>query len=290
MLTCFLATSLVILASVTDRNEAKFNSPQPAEFAPAGSSQPVDLAAGGSSKPTRKKKEAKQRPWYIEIPIVVLMTICILFVFHTFIGRVYLIPSASMEPTLHGCSGCTGDRIFVDKITYKLRDPQPGDVVVFKGPDSWNESFVSTRSSNSVIRGLENLGSAIGFVAPDENDLVKRIVATGGQTIQCQAGDPGVMVDGKEIDSSYTLNPPQYQVPEGEGSAACGGPYFGPITVPEGNVFVMGDNRTNSADSRYHLGDEYQGTVPVENIVGKVDAVVLPLGRIHSVKAYDIQQ
>ena len=71
--------------------------------------------------------------------------------------------------------------------------------MVFKGPDSWNERYTSQRSSNTVIRGLQNLGSLVGLVAPDENDLVKRIVAKGGQTVQCLQGDPGIMVDGKDV-------------------------------------------------------------------------------------------
>lgn len=235
------------------------------------------------------EQEGKSAPWYVEIPIVVVMTLVIIMVLQTFVGRVYMIPSASMEPTLHGCSGCTGDRIFVDKISYALGEPKAGDVVVFKGTDSWNAGYVSQRSENSVIRGLQNLGSVVGLVAPDENDLVKRIVATGGQTVQCLEGDAGVTVDGKVIDSSYILDPPTYPVDPATGSEACGGFYFGPITVPEGNYFVMGDNRTNSADSRYHLGDEFQGTIPRENIRGKVQFILFPFNRIGGVDSIDIQ-
>ncbi|PRQ12636.1 signal peptidase I [Corynebacterium sp. 13CS0277] len=233
-------------------------------------------------------RENKQRPWYIEIPIVIAMTVVLVFVMQTFIGRMYVIPSQSMEPTLHGCAGCNGDRIFVDKITYDFSDPKPGDVVVFKGPDSWNDRYVSRRSSNSVLRAVQNAGSFLGFVAPDENDLVKRIIATGGQTVQCLEGDQGVTVDGHTIDASYTLTPPAHPVDPRTGSEACGGDYFGPLTVPEGNVFVMGDNRTNSADSRYHMGDEFQGTVPEDNIIGKVQAIVLPLGRMGRVHSVDL--
>lgn len=92
-----------------------------------------------------------------------------------------------MEPTLHGCpGGCTGDRIVVEKLSYRFQEPRPGDVIVFKGgPDSWSTGYVSTRSDNVVIRGIQEVGSLVGLVPPDENDLVKRVIAVGGQTVEC---------------------------------------------------------------------------------------------------------
>ncbi|AKK06233.1 signal peptidase I [Corynebacterium mustelae] len=234
--------------------------------------------------------EKKPMPWYIEIPAVVVVTIIVVAIFQALIARVYMIPSQSMEPTLHGCAGCVGDRIVVEKITYAFSDPKPGDVVVFSGTDSWNTGFTSQRSENPVLRGLQNLGSYVGFVAPDENILVKRVIATGGQTVQCLQNDPGIMVNGKKVDDSFTLQPPQYTIDTATGSEACGGPYFGPVTVPEGNLFMMGDNRTNSADSRYHLGDDVQGTIPVDNVKGKVQAIFFPFSRIGTVADPEIQQ
>ncbi|MCK7641698.1 signal peptidase I [Corynebacterium sp. CCM 8835] len=244
-------------------------------------------AADPADEPRGQKKNAY--PWYVEIPVVVVLTLVVVAIMQLFVGRIYLIPSQSMEPTLHGCEGCTGDRIAVDKLTYRFSDPKPGDVVVFKGTDSWNSQFTTHRSENPAIRGLQNLGSYVGLVAPDENTLVKRIIATGGQTIECQAGDPGVMVDGKKVDDSFIQRPPTYPIDERTGSVECGGAFFGPITVPAGNIFVMGDNRTNSADSRYHLGDQFQGTIPEENIRGKVQAIILPISRIGLVDDPDIQ-
>lgn len=235
------------------------------------------------------KKPKLETPWYIEIPLVIITTFVIIALVQAFIGRLYVIPSQSMEPTLHGCPGCTGDRIYVDKIAYKTGEPEPGDVVVFRAPDSWTGGHY-TKKSGGMFSGLQNLGSYIGLTSADETNMVKRIVATGGQTIQCLEGDEGVKVNGKVIDSSYQLQPLTYPVNPHHGSDACGGDYFGPIQVPEGNYFVMGDNRTNSADSRFHLGDERQGTVPRENIVGKVQAIVLPFNRIGSVEDYHIQQ
>lgn len=234
-------------------------------------------------------KKKKETPWYIEIPLVVITTFIVIALVQAFIGRLYVIPSASMEPTLHGCPGCTGDRIYVDKIAYKMGEPEPGDVVVFRAPASWTGTM-HAQKSQGPLSGLGNLGSYIGLTSADETDMVKRIVATGGQTIECKKGDEGVKVDGKVIDSSYQLQPPTYPTNPERGSDACGGEFFGPIKVPEGHYFMMGDNRTNSADSRFHLGDEVQGAVPRENIIGKVQAIVLPVGRIGAVEDYDIQQ
>ena len=149
---------------------------------------------------------------------------------------------------------------------------QRGDVVVFKGTDDWNGSYVSPRSSNAVIHGIQDALSFISLAPPDENTLVKRVIATGGQTVSCQEGDPAVMVDGKPIKQDYVQDPPTYPVDESTGSEACGGPYFGPVKVPEDNIWVMGDNRTASADSRYHMGDNFPVsythlTLPTKRIV-----------------------
>lgn len=235
------------------------------------------------------EKQKRQLPWYVEIPAVMLATLLVIMVLQTFVGRMYQIPSQSMEPTLHGCAGCTGDRILVDKISYRFADPEPGDVVVFRGTDSWNAEFVDHTSSNPIVRGITNVGSAVGILAdPTENDLVKRIIAKGGQTVECLPGEAGITVDGKVLDSSFTLDPPANPINPETGSIECGGHYFGPITVPEGNYFMMGDNRTNSADSRYHLGDQYQGTIPEDHIIGKVRWIVFPFQRFGSVDAPEL--
>lgn len=244
---------------------------------------------------TRSAKRAPQKtkktyPWWVEIPIIVVVTLLILGAFNTFVGRLYLIPSESMQPTLHGCAGCTPDRIFVNKMAYGGdKTPHPGDVVVFVGTEAWNTEYVSQRSQNDGVRGLQNGASYIGLLAPDENTLVKRVIATGGQTVQCLEGDPGVMVDGKQLNEPYINPEPEYPANPATGSDACGGDYFGPITVPDGNLWMMGDNRTNSLDSRGHMGDENQGTIPVDNVVGRVEAIVLPFSRIGGVDSVDNQ-
>lgn len=242
-----------------------------------------------SNRPTESEAEQKPRPWYVELMMIVIAVVLIIFVVHTFIGRIYLIPSGSMEPTLHGCEGCTGDRIATEKITYAFTDPEPGDVAVFAGTGSWNADYDSSRSGNAVVHGLQDFGTLLGLIPPDENNLVKRIIATGGQTVSCQPADPGIMVDGEKVDDSYTLQPPQNEVAGINASDECGGPHFGPVTVPEDHYFMMGDNRTDSADSRYHLGDEHQGTIPEKNIRGKAKAVIFPFTHLSGIEDPDIQ-
>lgn len=235
-------------------------------------------------------KEKKERSFWRELPILILVALVLSFLLQTFVARVYLIPSASMEPTLHGCPGCTGDRIVVEKIGYRFGDPQPGDVIVFRGPESWSEGYVSTRSDNPIIRGAEEVGSWVGVVPPDENDLVKRVIATGGQTVECCDEQGRILVDGKPLDEPYVT----MDFPFVPGELTCeterkSGRCFGPVTVPEGNLWMMGDNRSNSADSRYHVGDERQGTIPEENVIGKAQFIVLPPGRMGGISSPDIQ-
>ncbi|MDK8613638.1 signal peptidase I [Corynebacterium pseudodiphtheriticum] len=229
-------------------------------------------------------------PAWAETILTVLVVLVVVGLFQNFVGRQYVIPSASMEPTLHGCPECTDDRIFVEKVSYYFSEPQPGDVVVFEGTPSWDGMYQSPRSDNAVFARIQDGLSLVGLAAPDENTLVKRIIATGGQTVSCQEGDTAVMVDGQPIDQSYVQSPPQYTVDESIGSEACGGPYFGPVEVPEDSYFMMGDNRTNSADSRAHMFDDRQGTIPAENIRGKAKFVFYPFNRFGGIDDPDIQQ
>ena len=249
----------------------------------------------GNSKP--KKKGSILRETAIIIGCVLLLT----WVLQTFVGRQYVIPSESMEPTLTGCAGCTNDRIVIDKMVYRFGDPNAGDVVVFKAPTaSWDLGWHSPRSSNTIVRGAQNAMSWFGFAPPDENNLVKRIIATGGQRVECHNADrTGVKVDGKPLVEPYIDMKLQQQNAEmrpgdllnanGELNS-CLGDDFGPLDVPKGYVWVMGDNRGNSADSRYHQDDELHGMVPVDDIRGKVRFVIYPISRIGKVDSVNPQK
>ncbi|MEV0946262.1 signal peptidase I [Rhodococcus sp. NPDC049939] len=249
-----------------------------------------ESAAAPDSDGSAAKSEKKNRSFLRELPILILVALVLSFFLKTFIAWVYVIPSESMEPTLHGCEGCTGDRMVVEKISYRFGDPQPGDVVVFRGPESWSRDFVSTRSSNTVIRGVQELGSLVGLVPPDEKALVKRVIATGGQTVECCDDQGRVLVDGKPLDEPYVV----MDFPFVPGSQTCetavkSARCFGPVTVPEGNFWMMGDNRSSSADSRYRVGDELQGTIPLDNVIGKAVFIVLPPSRMGTISSHDIQ-
>jgi signal peptidase I len=208
----------------------------------------------------------------------VLTALVLTFLIQTFLARVYVIPSASMEPTLHGCPGCTNDRVLVDKLSYRFSSPRPGDVVVFRGTDSWGSEFVSQRSDNLLVRGLQQAGSVIGLAPPDERDFVKRVIAVGGQTVKCCDKQNHVIVDGASLTEPYAVF--IGQEPQEE---------FGPVTVPPGNLWMMGDNRNNSADSRRHVADQRSGTVPVSNVIGKARVIVLPVSRWQGIADPDPQ-
>ncbi len=114
-----------------------------------------------------------------------------------------MIPSGSMELTLNGNNG-TGDRILVDKVVYDFHSPRPGDVVVFKGPPGWDQTefFVDT-TTNPMIKWLRQFASDVGIAKPNEYDLVKRVIAVGGQTVMCCDAQNRVIVDGKALDEPY---------------------------------------------------------------------------------------
>ncbi|ADU00123.1 MULTISPECIES: signal peptidase I [Mycolicibacterium] len=281
--------------------------PSPEPSGPSGPSGiPEDSPTGRTledpvpaDEPADEEKTGKKRGALREAAILISIALVLYYVTLTFIARPYLIPSESMEPTLHGCNGCVGDRIMVDKMSYRFGSPEPGDVVVFKGPPNWSIGYKSIRSDNAAVRWIQDTLSVVGFVPPDQNDLVKRIIATGGQTVQCRV-DTGLTVDGKPLNEPYLNAETMMADPA---VYPCLGNEFGPVTVPEGRLWVMGDNRTHSADSRTHCtnepadvqkgllctGDPTAGTIPVENVIGKAQFIAWPPGRWGGVNSVNPQ-
>lgn len=220
--------------------------------------------------PPQARKPVKKTSFWKELPILIGIALVLTFLIQTFVARVYVIPSGSMEQTLHGCPGCTGDRILVDKLTFDFTDPEPGDVVVFKGPPGWTESeFNVQESSNVVVRWLRQFGASIGIGAPPEYDLVKRVIAVGGQTVSC-CDHNRVVVDGKPLNEPYVYWQPGFDLNQAP---------FKPVTIPKGGLWVMGDNRNNSDDSRYQNHGGLGGVVPESDVIGIARTIIWPPGR-----------
>src|SRR4051794_12033866 len=156
---------------------------------PTPPDQPTSTASSagstGSSRRRGRRREQKKGSLLRELPVLLLIAFVLALVVKTFFVQAFFIPSGSMEQTLHGCPGCTGDRVLVNKVPYWFGDPEPGDVVVFKGPDTWTPEVSVAPPSNWFSGALLWLGRAVGVAPPSEDDFVKRVIATGGQTVQC---------------------------------------------------------------------------------------------------------
>ncbi|MFC6088616.1 signal peptidase I [Saccharothrix lopnurensis] len=243
---------------------------------PAAESTP-DAAAG--SKPAEGKKKP---PLWRELLVLGATALVLTVLIQTFLARVYVIPSQSMEETLHGCPGCNNDRVLVDKLVYDFTDIEPGEVVVFRGPESWGQNdFTTEESANPVVRGLHSVASLVGLAPPNERDFVKRVIAVGGQTVECCDDQHRVKVDGKPLDEPYVYWQP--------GTSPENHEPFAPVEVPEGQLWVMGDNRTNSTDSRKQGGGGLAGTVPEDNVIGKARVIVLPPSRWQGIGDHNAQ-
>ncbi|MCG8918278.1 signal peptidase I [Actinokineospora sp. PR83] len=238
----------------------------------------LDVSDREAAKAEKKKKKPK-RPFWVELPILIAIALVLTVIIQSFIARVFVIPSESMEQTLHGCAGCTGDRVLVDRVVYYFRDPEPGDVVVFERPDTWDQTGLGEENPNPVFAWFQDLAAQFGLATPSEEDVVKRVIAGPGQTVVCCDAQNRVSVDGKPLDEPYRHH--LYPGDRQEG--------FPRITVPPGKLFVMGDNRNNSRDSRSQGGGGENGFVPIDDVIGKARAIILPPSRWQGVGDHDPQ-
>ncbi|PYC79153.1 signal peptidase I [Streptomyces tateyamensis] len=215
---------------------------------------------------SRRPVERKQRSFWKELPILIGIALVLALVIKTFFVQAFSIPSESMQNTLQ-----VGDRVLVDKLTpWFGAKPDRGEVVVFHDPGGWLGEVPSQESSNPVVRGIQDVLSFIGLMpSANEKDLIKRVVAVGGDTIECQGNGP-LKVNGVALNEPYVFD----SNPE---LGACGNKPFGPVKVPSGRLWVMGDHRDDSLDSRYHMDQPGGGSVPVDNVVGRAFVVAWPL-------------
>lgn len=223
------------------------------------------------AEPTRSASEApeRRRGWLYflrDVLIIVLIAVLVSFLVKTFVVRSFYIPSGSMEDTL-----LVNDRILVDEITPRFGGYDHGQIIVFRDPGGWLPPS-SAEPRPAIVEAVDWLLSLVGLSAPDSDDhLVKRIIGLPGDHVVCCNAIGQITVNGVPIDETDYL-----KLPSGE-SAASGDPFD--VVVPEGSLWVLGDNRYRSKDSRYNQDQPGQGFVPIDNVVGRAFLVTWPLDR-----------
>jgi signal peptidase I len=204
---------------------------------------------GGRRRPLVAAAATPGRAWVrnaLELPLLLLVALIVTLVFKALLAQAFYIPSGSMEPQLR-----KDDRVVVSRTAYRLHDPHRGDIVVFPSPAAPPED-------HGLLEGLvDDVLDAVAVGDRGDRELIKRVIGLPGEVVEGRDG--GVVVDGRPLVEPY--------LPEGTVTSD-----FGPIAVPEGEVFVLGDNRTNSHDSRF----PDIGTIEVDDLVGRAIARVWP--------------
>jgi len=192
--------------------------------------------------------------FFKELPVLILIAFGLALLIKTFLIQAFFIPSESMVPTLE-----VGDRVLVNKLVYRFREPRRGEVIVFVA------EHTEQNANKSLFRKiLDQFTEGLGVTTPPDRDFIKRIIGLPGETLEMKDGIVKITtVDGKHL----TLNEP-YIAKDKDLTP------FGPTKVPPNTLFVMGDNRPNSSDSRF------RGPIPRSDIVGKAFIKVWPLGRV----------
>lgn len=237
---------------------------------PTGSRRTSAGPSGGRSRAERRKlqrkvKRRRRRSAVKEIPLLAGVAVLIALVLKTFLVQAFVIPSGSMEQTIQ-----IGDRVLVDKFTpWFGAKPSRGDVVVFKDPGGWlqDEQTSTKKDDPIVVKQLKQGLTFIGLLPSDnEKDLIKRVVGVGGDRVKCCDTQGRVTVNGVPLNEADYLYP---------GNAPSTSRFD--ITVPQGRLWVMGDHRADSADSRAHQDTDF-GTVSEDSVVGRAMVIAWPFG------------
>ena len=229
----------------------------------AGSDERTPPGTGDPERPRSDAERDDAKGFLRELPGLVLLALLLAILIKTFLVQAFYIPSESMVPTLQ-----IGDRVLVNRLAYRFGDIERSDVIVFSDPHP------PAGEDRGVIGGfLHWLGEGTGVAKPAQEDFIKRVIALPGETWEIHDG--AVYVDGVQLDEPYLVGPPDQRD-------------FGPGTVPDGSLFVLGDNRLHSCDSRF-APDEAGvcrglGYVPEDKVIGQAFVIIWPpsdMGWLH---------
>ncbi|GAA2638182.1 MULTISPECIES: signal peptidase I [Streptomyces] len=237
--------------------------PEPAP-PPVGVGGRVEGGRAERRRTARKVRRRRRTRRAGEVPLLVVVALCIALLLKTFLVQAFFIPSGSMEQTIR-----IGDRVLVDKLTpWFGSEIERGDIVVFKDPGGWLKGEAARPPKDPIV--VKQIKEALTFIgllpSADEQDLIKRVIGVGGDTVKCCDSQGRVTVNGSPLDEPY-VNP---------GNTPSDITFE--VTVPEGRLFVMGDHRANSSDSRFHLDEGFSGTIPESGVVGEAVVIAWPYG------------
>jgi signal peptidase I len=229
-------------------------------WAGADGPEGADVAPGPGPAGQQRRKRPKSRSWWVELPILLAFALVLALLIKTFVVQAFFIPSSSMENTLE-----IGDKVLVNKLIYDFRPIHRGDIVVFNGEGSWDPM---TPQTTPPLERLWNAISGLFGTAPGVHDYIKRVIGVPGDHVACCDAQGRVTVNG------VPLNEKSYLFPGDVPSTIK----FS-VTVLPGHLWVMGDHRGVSFDSRGHRQDPGGGSVPEDRVVGRAFVIVAPVSR-----------
>jgi signal peptidase I len=228
---------------------------------PAGAG--AEDGPGQPGEPAQGPDKKKGRSFWRELPVLIVVALILTLVIKTYAIQAFYIPSGSMQNTL-----AIGDRVLVNKLVYDVRSIHRGDIVVFSGNGSWNPG--SPPPSTNFFAKFGNSVTSMFGLSQGQNDYIKRVIGLPGDQVACCDAEGQVTVNGVPLTEQSYLYPGN---PPSETRFS--------ITVPAGRLWVMGDHRDVSYDSRGHVGDPGGGTVPESAVVGRAFIVIWPLSQFH---------